>query len=123
MSIPSRWEGWVETPGLRQAIIFAGNVIVFSILWRGQKGRLSRTALLGGLSWALIAIVSMLMLYTSLDLAGKMDLTGVVFPCVVGTCIAGFSLYSRLHLKEKYSVLAWTGVFLCILGVVVIGLA
>ena len=62
-------------------------------------------------------------LYKSLDLGGKIGLSGVVFPCVVGTCIAGFSIYSALRLKEKYSVLALAGVALCILGVVLIGLA
>jgi multidrug transporter EmrE-like cation transporter len=46
---------------------------------------------------------------------------GLAFPVAVGTCIAGFSIYSQVRLRERYSPGALIGVCLVLLGMACIG--
>ncbi len=61
-------------------------------------------------------------MYRSFDLLAKAGIGSVAYPVVLGTCIAGFFLYSLLVLREKASVPAVLSFCLTVAGIAVIAL-
>jgi multidrug transporter EmrE-like cation transporter len=56
-------------------------------------------------------------MYRALDLLAGQNLAGMVYPLGVGTCIAGFALYSLLWLKERANPAIVSGVVLSVVSV------
>ncbi len=61
-------------------------------------------------------------MYRSFDLLAKAGIGSIAYPVVLGTCIAGFFLYSLVVLKEKASIPAVVSFLLMVAGIAVIAL-
>lgn len=61
-------------------------------------------------------IASYLLLYPGLDAMAKAGVGCISYPLIIGSCIAGFNLYSLLILKEKWTFLQVAGTVFCIAG-------
>jgi len=60
------------------------------------------------------------LIFKGSDLLTKVGAGAIVYPIPVGVCVISFTLYSILHLHEKYTPLEWLGLALCTAGVIVI---
>ena len=121
--VPSYWRGWSDTAQLRVGLLAWGNVFGFLFL----------TPLLGTRSWrprrpivfwaggmAVLGIIGAKMLFVVLDGLAHYGTGSIGFPLIVGSCIAGFSLFSLVVLREKSSLLHWLGLAATLSGIIVI---
>lgn len=97
MHIPSSFAAFV---------VLLTNTIVFgmAILFRGSSHNAPfRRVLTYGLFWGGLAVLSYLVLFLALRLMGKHAQAGIVFPVACAMTIVGFSIFSRVWLKEILS--------------------
>ena len=60
------------------------------------------------------------MTFAALDQLAKVSLVGIGYPVMLGSCIAGFALYSTAVLKEKIHFVQWTAIMVIVLGVILL---
>jgi len=60
--------------------------------------------------------------YRGLDLLAEHGCAGLGYPLAIGVCVIGFSLYSLLILKEKFSPLSLTGLGALCVGIIAIAI-
>lgn len=65
---------------------------------------------------------SCFLFYKGLDLLAGSGAGGLGYPVAIGVCVAGFSLYSLLFLKEKFARLSLGGLIAVCLGIIIITL-
>ena len=65
-------------------------------------------------------LTSLLLTFAALDQLAKVSLTGIGYPVMLGSCIAGFALYSAAVLKEKIHFVQWGAIMLIVLGVILL---
>ena len=58
--------------------------------------------------------------YPSMDTLAKHGAGSLSYPLLVGSCVVGFSLYSKLFLKEKMTPLQWGALASCLAGIILI---
>ena len=61
-------------------------------------------------------VCAYLLLYPGLDIMAKNGAGCVSYPLIVGSCIAGFNLYSLIFLRERWTFFQAAGMVLCIAG-------
>lgn len=64
------------------------------------------------------AVIAFTLQIPGMKVMGAHGLGGMCFPLMVGSCIASFSLYSVIVLKEKLKAMELTALILCITGLV-----
>ncbi|MCQ2403988.1 MAG: EamA family transporter [Lentisphaeria bacterium] len=114
-----------RTTVLNLGIIAAG--LVYSFAHGELTKRSSRHDVVMALWMAILMAVIALVGYYFLLFPGSDRLTAagagaIVYPLPVGTCIIVFTIYSLIHLREKYTIPEWLGLLLSTAGVVVISL-
>lgn len=127
-TIPSYYEELRSLSSIGRAICSGAGALLAGGLWNISKYRsyswrdwyavISRP-----LVWKYILmlkcfglICSYLLLYPGLDAMAKANAGAISYPLIVGSCIAGFTVYSAVKLKEKSSIWQWAGIVLCIAG-------
>ncbi len=63
---------------------------------------------------------SIFLLYPGMDILVKANAGAAAYPIMVGSCIAGFEIYSFLWLREKRHAMQWIALLLCLFGVATI---
>lgn len=69
------------------------------------------------LGLAVVGLVSEMTNFIALDYLAEVNLSGIGYPLCLGSCIAGFALYSALVLREKTNPATWCGILLIVLGI------
>ncbi|MBQ9088972.1 MAG: EamA family transporter [Lentisphaeria bacterium] len=94
--------------------------LIWKLCARDFSFKLNRKALgIIGLM-ALSTCTGIFLQFKGLDHLAAKRAGGVFFPLAIGICVAGFSLYTILVKKEKYSLTAGCGLAAVILGIIVI---
>jgi len=105
-SVPSRWAGWSDGPGLRVALSAAGFLAVMLVLFLFAKDRRpGRLVPLLALAHGVIGFLGQAAFFASLDRLAPLGLAAAAFPVSIGTTILSFSLYSALVLRERFRAL------------------
>ena len=93
------------------------------------EGQPLRTALTCKWLWlyavilqASILFEKLLLSFRAMDMMAKLGNGAISYPVMVISCIASFTLYSILFLREKVTWRSATGLFLCTLGIVLLSL-
>ncbi len=68
-------------------------------------------------------LAALLLTFAALDQLAKVSLAGIGYPIMLGSCIAGFALYSALALKEKISRIGWSAVAAIVCGILLLSLS
>ena len=71
---------------------------------------------------ASILIDKLFLSFRAMDMMAKFGRGGISYPVMVVSCIAGFTLYSMIILREKVTWRSACGLFLCVLGIVMLSL-
>ena len=71
---------------------------------------------------ASILFEKLLLSFRAMDMMAKLGNGAISYPVMVISCIASFTLYSILFLREKVTWRSATGLFLCTLGIVLLSL-
>ena len=71
---------------------------------------------------ASILIEKLFLSFKAMDMMANLGRGGVSYPVMVVSCIAGFTLYSIIFLREKITWRSAFGVILCALGIVMLSL-
>jgi len=71
---------------------------------------------------ASILIEKLFLSFKAMDMMAKLGRGGVSYPVMVVSCIAGFTLYSMIILREKVTWRSAIGLLLCALGIVMLSL-
>jgi multidrug transporter EmrE-like cation transporter len=116
-TVPSQWQGWADSCHLRVPIYYigvAGGYGVISLLLRHRPT-------LKVLPWALLVsvttLVSLALIFYSLDTLKKVDMTSMAYPIGMGVSITAFALYSLLVLREPVRPLYVIALLLGVAGV------
>jgi multidrug transporter EmrE-like cation transporter len=67
-------------------------------------------------------IIQNIFFYRGLDLLARANAGSIGYPLCTGICIAGFTIYTAIKLKEKFTIIALTSTLLCLFGIVAISL-
>ena len=107
--------------------LFSGGLLGFSIttlpgMIRNRNFGSKREWFSGWIFMALNISASALFFYRGLDRLAQFGCGGLGYPIAIGICVAGFSLYSLLILKEKFSRLILSGLAAVCLGIVIIAI-
>lgn len=68
-------------------------------------------------------LASLLLTFAALDRLAKVSLAGIGYPIMLGSCIAGFALYSALALKEKINGTGWSAIAAIVCGILLLSLS
>ncbi len=69
-----------------------------------------------------ILIDKLFLSFKAMDIMAKFGRGGISYPVMVISCIAGFTLYSIIFLREKITWRSAIGLFLCVFGIVMLSL-
>lgn len=105
-SVPSRWAGWSDAPGLRVALSAVGFLAVMLVLFLFAKDRRpGRLVPLLALAHGVLGFLGQVAFFASLDRLAPLGLAAAAFPVSIGTTILSFALYSALVLRERFRAL------------------
>ncbi len=83
----------------------------------------------GKISWKPVLILTganlaaqYFLFYRGLDLVAQAGVGAIGYPVILGSCIAGFALYSALFLREKITILSAASTVCCLGGVILLSL-
>ncbi len=82
----------------------------------GISGDVCKYALL----WGIMALLSYFFMFKTLDVMGKHNVSALVFPLVMGVNVSMFFVYSKIRLREPYSMRNVISLLLCICGVIML---
>ena len=103
-------------------LLFARGRLPVSKSETEKRSWLRQTLLLAVALAAVNGLTLCVFMYRSFDLLARAGIGSVAYPVVLGTCIAGFFLYSLVVLREKASIPAVLSFFLTVAGIAVIAL-
>ena len=127
-SLPSYLtEAGTSSSLVRTMGLYFGGVIGFSLTT--LPGMIRRRDFGGKGEWitAVLLMVlnisaSLFFFFRGLDLLAKSGCGGLGYPIAIGVCVTGFSLYSLLILKERFTRLSLAGLIAVCLGIITISL-
>jgi len=124
-NVPSYWVDWNDNAQLRLSLGALSSMIVcLSVLLikRQKIFPIARKLVVMAFCMACIQLVGLKMLFYTLDRLSSYNMGAIGYPIVVGSCIAGFSLYSMLVIREKVLWQNWVGLIATISGIIIISL-
>ena len=72
--------------------------------------------------WAVLAVFSYYFMFEAINAMRKIDAAALVFPMVMGLNVSGFSIYSKIKLREPYTPVNIACLILCLTGVILLSL-
>ena len=132
MTISSRYpDALDQLTNVNRGTMLNLGIIAAGVVYSAFTGELTRCSgrrenIMAALMAILMAVLA-LVVYYCLLFPGSDRLTAagagaLVCPIPVGTCIVVFTIYSLVHLREKYTGMEWLGLLFSTAGVVVISL-
>lgn len=121
-AVPSHWAGWRDAGRLRVAFLATGGALVNTVWVVALRPPLTRPALRYGMWWAVLAVLSYVLLFRALDQLARAGLSSFAFPIGQATCMIGFALYSFWRLREPFSRSVWCGLGCGLLGIALMAL-
>lgn len=112
----------VDAARLRVPLYFTVSAVMHGVFVLLAGLTSNRRAWLFGVLWAILAMIYYLLIFAALDVMTSAKLSAVVFPVSVATCIAGFSLYSAIIIKEPFKWPTRIGLFLSLVGILLLTL-
>lgn len=122
VSIPSH-QHWADPAHLRTPLYVMGQILIYVPLAIGARAFPQRGEALIGLIYATLTVVSLAILYATLDRLAAMDRSGIAFPTTVGTCVCTMALYSLLVLREKTSTWVLAALATSVAGIALLAFA
>lgn len=121
-SAPSQWEGFSDVAHLRPVLQMFVTALFFLLIILCKKKGFDRRAIpLGGVYGAILC-ASYILIFWLLDHMASLGFSRVVWPMAIGTCIIGFSLYSRFQIKEPFNGRDLTGLSAILGGLVLLAI-
>lgn len=117
---PSQWAEWSDAANLRLPLMFAGVCLANAVIVACRRHPIQRRELKLAVILAGLALVSHFLMFVGLDVLGAVGVASIGFPLAIGTAIVGFALYSLLVLRETTRPLQQLGLWLAVVGVVMI---
>ena len=105
---------------LRPVLLAIGGLIgalAGKVLLRDRGFRMERRALAVVILMSLQGLLVLLVQFKALDLLGAHGLGGIFFPVAIGTCIAGYSVWSIVLFKEKATLPVIAGTAVILVGI------
>jgi len=124
-NIPSYWVGWSDNAGLRPSLgAIASCITVLIVFFVRRKKIFPISRILIGISFLMscIGVIGLKILFLALDRLSSFNMGAIGYPIAVGSCIAGFSLYSMFVIREKVLWQNWIGLIATISGIIIISL-
>ena len=122
--IPSQLAGYRDSAGLRPMLVAFGGLAGWELVrvQRQAKFILNRATLILAPGMAVLSLVSLKLFFLGLDQLSRAGLGNVGIPLIVGCNIVGFSLYSLLILRERFSRLETSGMLAVLTGIAAIAI-
>lgn len=120
-TLPSHWAGFEDRANLRLPVMFSASALLLlgPTAVAGFRSLALRTLLLGVL-YSTVVFVGQVFLYRSLDAFVPLGRIGMVYPTAIGLCVALFSLYSVVFLKERLRGVTLAGLALMAVGILLL---
>ena len=132
MTISSRYpEALEQLTNINRTTVLNLGIIAAGVIYSVFTGELTRRSgrhetVMAALMAILMAVIALVgyyfLLFPGSDRLTAAGAGAIVYPLPVGTCIIVFTIYSLIHLREKYTIPEWLGLLLSTAGVVVISL-
>ncbi len=109
-----------DTAGVRPVLLITGSILAAvcgKYLLHDRGFRLNRTAWLLILLMGIQGVVSVTLQFKALDLLKAHGMNGIFFPVAVGTCIAGYTLWSFLFFREQLTKRSIAGIAAILCGI------
>lgn len=125
-ALSSRYEEILPqlTDVTRSTLVYSGMAAacLFHALFRKDLRRLPTKieCAMGLLVGIFTILASYFLVFKGNDLMARAGAGAIAYPIPVGVCVVSFTLYSVIHLREKYSPLEWLGMIFCTAGIIVI---
>ncbi|MEI6073007.1 MAG: hypothetical protein WCS31_14535 [Verrucomicrobiae bacterium] len=119
-STPSYWKGWLDHGNMRPALLYAGGFVASIALCLSERVNLfawDKRTWLYAAGMAGLNMISIKLTFFSLDRLSASGVGSIGYPLLVGSCIAGFSLYSLLIIKEVSHPLNWVALAMTLAGI------
>jgi drug/metabolite transporter (DMT)-like permease len=124
-NVPSYWVGWSDNAQLRLSLgAFSSTIICLAVILIQRKKifPIARKLVVIGFVMSVVMLLNLKMLFYTLDRLSSYNMGAIGYPIVIGSCIAGFSLYSMFVIKEKVLWQNWVGLIATISGIIIISL-
>ena len=126
-SLPSYWQITADSGSVfRTFSCMTGNAAGFLLCLRFDPAlrRPARPAewKIGLLLLLLFCLSNYFFFYNGLNLVAEAGAGSIGYPIPIGVCIIGFTIYSTVHLKERFPFAGWIGLIAVTLGIVGISL-
>lgn len=122
ITLPSYWKEWTDVSNLRIFFLATGFSVGYLISMILTHNYPDKKAMLYGVATAPCGIPSLILFFRGLDMLATKNLVAFAYPLAVGTCIIGFITYSLFFLKERTPKMSLIGVFIGIIGLVIISI-
>ncbi len=121
-NLPSYLGGGEFSSVAKAAALQLGTLVAFGVLLCLRRTRpKEKTAWMPILALAGATVIPQYFLfYRGLDLLAAQGAGAIGYPIVLGSCIAGFSLYSAFILHERVTAASAGSIFFCLVGIVII---
>jgi len=120
--VPSHWGSLGSAGPLRVTIALAASATLFLVLLCVRRQRPERRAFLHALPVAFCMLAGQHTFYKAADALAAHGLAAIAFPLGIGGSMVGFTIYTRLVLKEPFRRTTWAGVAAGTAGIVLLAL-
>jgi drug/metabolite transporter (DMT)-like permease len=118
--VPSYWRGWEDSAHLRIPLVMSGSAITHAALCMVNRVRVQFSILKWAIGMCVIILPSLVCIYRAMDLLSAHNLTAIVYPVAVGTCVVSFALYSALIVREHIDRYRAIGIVCGLAGIVLL---
>ena len=121
-SVPSSWEGWSDSGGLRVPLVLTAGGVPLFILAVLKRKKPNREIIGLSISYSILVIVGQFLLFTAMDQLRLEKQLSLAFPIAIGTCIIIVALWDILVWKRRPGRMTIIGLILGLAGVVLVAL-
>ena len=105
-----------EVLAWRIPIVSLSGLLIWLAIALNAKTKISFSQLKNASSYAIVVFVGQVLLYLAIDWLSSYNLSGVVYPLAMGSCIVFFSVFCLVWRKEKNTLSEIIGLVILILG-------
>lgn len=111
---------WADPMRLRAPLSMSVCALIHASVAVKLKATPSPRVWIAAAVWAILAGIFYMLLFPSIDHMASINMSSIVFPVSIGTCVLVFSLYSALIMKEDFKPLTILGLLMTFIGILLL---
>jgi len=116
-SIPSSWESWTDTAGLRVPIVLTAGAVPLICIVIFKKIPVKHGIIKLSICYATLVVSGQILLFTAMDQLQKENRLSLAFPLALGTCIILVSMWEIYNKRQWPDPFTLSGIMTGLVGV------